>query len=643
MNTTELALITNAPVSDDDIRWACDALSLPEHAFTGTDGNDPRQRVLRSNESIDVAACPGSGKTTLLVAKLAILAKRWQRTTQGICVLSHTNVAKREIEHRLGAHTTGRTILTYPHYVGTIHGFINTFVALPYLRSIGTPVTAIDDDLCRHRRWIKLTHHQRSGLERNGRTEKHMRIQDAQFSLGEIRWGKKGTLGRDTPTYQALVGACRSTTEEGYHCHDDMFIWAEQAIEQLPQLVSAVRHRFPYLFLDEVQDNSERQSSLLYRVFSEGDTSVVRQRFGDMNQAIFGHAKETEGARTDPFPNPERLVDVPNSHRFGEQIASVCNPVALVPPGLVGLREHGDRNQTALLLFAPNEAHQLLPAYAQMLIGTFNDAQRREGVFAAVGAVHKAANRTRVPSTFLGHIHLGIAAAALHDNIKPIVDRLAEALIRLAAILNPEFRHTTRSNWHRQARALLAHDPGATQRYCLLALALSTGRLPATSTGWDGWKGGIVEIATAMLAGLPPGSDNGFLNWIEDADTDFTSNTGNLYEFPHGDPVVRIKVGSIHSVKGETHLATLVMDTHYYGSHLVRIKDWLVGRNSGAPRRGGENVLRSLKQHYVAMTRPSHLLCVAMRQGDLTPEELQSIRARHWLIGNVGADGIEWQ
>jgi hypothetical protein len=78
------------------------------------------------------------------------------------------------------------------------------------------------------------------------------------------------------------------------------------------------------------------------------------------------------------------------------------------------------------------------------------------------------------------------------------------------------------------------------------------------------------------------------------------------------EPAVRIKVGSIHSVKGETHLATLVLDTHYKGSHLTRIKDWLTGARSGLTVNKPE-LRKSLKQHYVAVTRPSHLLCLAMR------------------------------
>jgi len=146
------------------VQWACKVLGLPETAFSGLDGTDPRLGVLRANATLDVEACPGSGKTTLLVAKLAILARHWKAAERGICVLSHTNAARREIERKLGATSEGQRLLSYPHYVGTIHGFVNgpvtllcrpkcSFRPLSVRRRPGfsSPVLSGDDADCRTR------------------------------------------------------------------------------------------------------------------------------------------------------------------------------------------------------------------------------------------------------------------------------------------------------------------------------------------------------------------------------------------------------------------------------------------------------------------------------------------------------------
>jgi len=98
--------------------------------------DENRRKILKAMHSIDVQACPGSGKTTLIAAKLILLAQKWPLKHQGICVLSHTNVAKDEIISRLKVSNIreARSLLSYPHFIGTIQEFVNRFLALPYLR-----------------------------------------------------------------------------------------------------------------------------------------------------------------------------------------------------------------------------------------------------------------------------------------------------------------------------------------------------------------------------------------------------------------------------------------------------------------------------------------------------------------------------
>jgi DNA helicase-2/ATP-dependent DNA helicase PcrA len=655
-------------VSDEEIAAACASLGLPALAFHGAEGEDARLAVLRSNGSIDVAACPGSGKTTLLVAKLAILAKRWTSPASGVCVLSHTNVARFEIEKRLGSDSTGRAILSYPHFIGTIHGFVNQFIALPWLRSQGIDVVAIDDEVCLRRRLNKLTPSQRSQVLKTKRREKLLRIVDAEHDLGLVPWGG-GTLGKRTQTYQAFVAACQAATEEGYFCHDDMMIWAAQALDRNPDLRSAVRQRFPVLFLDEVQDNDDIQSAILHRLFVEGDRPVVRQRFGDMNQAIYGSASATDvnGTNGDLFPNSAISIQVANSHRFGTQIATLANGLALSPPGLVGLREYpGDEQgrQAAILLFCTQQSAAVLPAFAHLLTTRFSLAERAAGVFAAVGAVHRDTNRPDPPncvahywdgydhelariegrsSTLIGYLRRGVRDAAGTGDVRPIAEKAADAVLRLATMLNSSIRHPNLANRFRQLGRLLEHDAATLRRFHLLCWKVASGELPANVGVWQTWKKPITDIATALLEGAAAGSAEDFMAWEDERGAvDASAAPGNIFSYPSMEPAVRIKVGSIHSVKGETHLATLVFDTYYKGSHLTRIKDWLTGARSGLTANKPE-LRQSLKQHYVAVTRPSHLLCLAMRSDAFTDAELVLLRARNWNIGDIANQQIIWR
>ena len=103
-----------------------------------------RREIIKDLGTFDVQAFPGSGKTTVLIAKLAILAKKWPHTHKGICVLSHTNVAKDEIDRHLGQNELGRKLLSYPHFIGTLHSFCDTYLSVPWLKSKGYQISMID-------------------------------------------------------------------------------------------------------------------------------------------------------------------------------------------------------------------------------------------------------------------------------------------------------------------------------------------------------------------------------------------------------------------------------------------------------------------------------------------------------------------
>ncbi|MCT9074871.1 UvrD-helicase domain-containing protein [Cupriavidus gilardii] len=71
-----------------------------------------RRAALLENNSRDFNAVPGSGKTSLLAVKLLLLAKKWPYARRGLCILSHTNVARDEIARRLAQTTEGAQLLT---------------------------------------------------------------------------------------------------------------------------------------------------------------------------------------------------------------------------------------------------------------------------------------------------------------------------------------------------------------------------------------------------------------------------------------------------------------------------------------------------------------------------------------------------
>ena len=655
-------------IGHEDVEWATRILGLPSSAFTGPDGSDPRCQLLKSMQSHDIAACPGSGKTTLLIAKLAILAKKWNLRTQGICALSHTNVARDEIEKRLANTDVGRSLLSYPHFIGTIHSFVGEFLAVPWLRSRGYPVRLIDSGTCEKRRWAKLKHGTRSFFEKKNIGPSDLFVSSVCFAISK----KSGTLpcGEDTPSYKDIMHAARTTTEEGYHCYEDIFLWANDMIDKFPNIVHIIRMRFPILFIDEAQDNSEQQSAILHRVFKSGQSLVVRQRLGDANQAIFDSLQSAE-ATTDKFPDESLKQSVPNSHRFGQTLADFADPLGLTPYGLRGqgplkkpLTSGELEGKHTIFIFPEPNIKRVLESYGDLLLNTFSDDELRQGTFTAVGHIHypSVPDTSKVPQhvgdywdgydpemaprsprlqSFLQFIRTGASKADQEKEAHLYVSKIAEGIFRLASIVASDKRFPSRSNPHRQLLKNLQESSSGRKCYDDLVSRLVIERTPLSKAAWAECCR-EARIAAEAVAGCAADGNEArdFLEWKDDVKEPAVGGPSwrdNSFRHVKDHRQVVIRIGSIHAAKGETHTATLVLETFWYKHSLRELIPWLSGEKTG--QTGKTQLDLRLKVHYVAMTRPTHLLCLAMcrksfltKDGTLDGALTGRLEARKWKI-----------
>lgn len=669
------------PINPDDIQWASEALGLPPTAFTGAYGADPRAGVLLSNASLDIEACPGSGKTTLLVAKLAILARTWRSRRSGICVLSHTNAARREVERCLGRTREGTRLLSYPHFVGTIHGFVNELLAIPWLRSLGYPIRAIDDGLCeQHRRRLLSLNRFQALRNHVGFKEQNpdvnfvgsWHVASPEFLVLKEN-GEHLFANANSQSARQLVGLAKQCVEDGFYKYGELFMWANDLLDKHPEAAASIRQRFPILFIDEVQDNSESQSRLLQRIFVEGPNPVIRQRFGDSNQAIYGHT-QAAGARSDPFPVEAIRRDIPNSHRFGQQIANFANPLALRPQGIQGLGPSTQSIQSetafqhAVLLFNDDSIGSVLRCFASYLRQLFSDEELRVGTFTAIGAVHRPGEDNNAPR-FVGHywpeydhqlnysepkpgtlnqyVAAGWCKAGERGDVHAVVEQIAEGILRAVQIARPDARVVHRKRKNRFILESLRSESEVAASYRSLVVRIVGDERQIAANEWQEiWRPIVMQVITT-IAGAEPDQHrlDSFLAWPDGGPGLEVPHTlrgrDNFFRDINNDSIPKIRVGSIHSVKGETHTATLVLDTFFHEHHLHALKPWLFGERVGGENEGVRLRAR-LKQHYVAMTRPTHLLCVAMRD-QLSPENVDVLKARAWRVGRVQVGGgIEW-
>lgn len=609
-------------ITDDDVAWVASVLG------DNIEFNDSRKTVIKNLESIDVQAFPGSGKTTTLVAKLAIIAKKWTFSNSGICVLSHTNVAREEIEDKLGNTVEGKKLLSYPHFVGTLHSFFDTFIGLPWLRSKGIPIKIIDTDYVKALRWKMLSPKTRQYFTRNYKDEK---ICGYYETWGKIDWSKQGK------TREELLNVIYVSQNKGYFTFDEMLFLAQKVLNEHPTIAEGIQERFPLLFIDEAQDTNSLLWDLLHKTFPDDGVKTVRQGFGDSNQAIYNYVNED--VQHSEFPRSNSLV-LSESRRFDNRIAALANCVAISQEQMQGTDNNfSSRNiQHTIFLFQKEKAPCVIDEFGKLILNTFSDeeliANAKLGCH-VIGMVHKKSgdtpekqfpkgiydywpNYNPVKTTknqfyryFIDYFRIGLSEFSYSGDMSHLVNWIAKGMCKVINRAAGNNLVMPTNNTFIAIEKILPDEKQSVYRQLMLDLAFTKFRKKEEWTSVINKVDNLLELFDLSLAAR----DRSLLNWVDEVSLECDDNKPhpkvNNYIYQDSDTgrSIYLEFGSIHSVKGRTHLATMVLETFSNTHNIKSILNYLCGN---PPKKATKTNLGRLKCQYVAMSRAAALLCLAI-------------------------------
>jgi hypothetical protein len=249
----------------------------------------------------------------------------------------------------------------------------------------------------------------------------------------------------------------------------------------------------------------------------------------------------------------------------------------------------------------------------------------------------------RHPKTLVGYVHHAQIMMRTSGDTAGGIAHFATGLKRLARQIGKPDSTLERTRKHMAIRSMLAPIPDALARYDQFVITFLIAMTPVTEEVWQGYGQQFRELAGQLCQGdinLDAGA--GFLAW-EDPQANLPElegaqvNIDNIIKVSSGDREVSIRLGSIHQAKGQTHFATLLLSTfqNYHSSE--KIVRWLTGEKSAGIGEGVQNVSR-LKQSYVAITRPTHLVAVALRDSAIAADRdqaLEQLQERGWEIRDL--------
>ena len=259
-----------------------------------------RQAYLDARGHTILTACPGSGKTTSIVKKLHAVsrycAERYGKHT-GFACLSFTNKACAELKQKYREMHDER--LTFPNEVLTIDSFIMQYVVLPFWYLCDAckkkPIVVNEEEILnpiyfnnvfRNGKWNSYPIQPLSKFGKKQYDKVLYKKSPALVSREKngYRWNHNTINKAKEVEYCETVFTYRLS--KGFITSGDALWMACDILKNHQEIAKALVARFPYIIVDEAQDNSELHFDFFKLLKRSGLQNL--EFVGDICQSIYG-------------------------------------------------------------------------------------------------------------------------------------------------------------------------------------------------------------------------------------------------------------------------------------------------------------------------------------------------------------------
>jgi hypothetical protein len=538
--------------------------------------------------------------------------------------------------------------------------------------------------------WL-ADHEGKSESEKRQGIPLHWKVVDERYNA--VRVTRGGDKAFELPdTLELLLKKClEEVVSKGVLCFSDIFVFSNALMDTSEDVYKLIRARFPLLFIDEAQDTSSSQAEMLHKLFlseiPDVDT-VTRQRLGDANQTIYTFEPPIPPDGLDPYPSSNILkLTLPVSHRFDQSISSIAmnfetNPLSVDMRG-VRATSNGGCNH-CVLVFTEETRSFVIPAFAEFLSKELASFELESANVKVCSHVHK--ERDGAPSTeefartirdyytpyiadkmtkeyqqhsyLIDYLNHGRYLIRDTKSLSVGMEKFAEGVLRACFLICSDSLDNIKgtsfskiksvANKHRAIKREVGDALSEVYTQLVLQSLTSSNRVDEHS--WGTLTAAVLKVIRSLidradidLTGIK------FLDWheVDLPDSQLEEGTGernNLYKHKlnGSEGAIELRIGTIHSVKGQTHTATLLLESTNRGPILGQLKPYLLGELKATEatglQKGWINTL------YVGLTRPTHLICLAIPEShkktaksniDWTSEDFERLKANGWKVARV--------
>lgn len=461
-----------------------------------------------------------------------------------------------------------------------------------------------------------------------------------------------------------LIQLKKELLKDGILHFDDAYFLAERYLSKYEtQLKNLFSNRFQFVFIDEMQDSYQHQIDIFKKIFD--DQRIICQCIGDPNQAIFNAV--TDGCAWEP----NNALPISDSQRFSTTIANAIQNVRLNTTDASGnvLSLNGNANRQVLkedntkeqikpyiIVFEDTQIKEVIPKFKDLILEhklhiPETTGQKPDKIkFKAIGWVGQDKDET-TSSGQIKHVikhYFEENSYKKESKTKETFDNLADYILKQEIPENEK--------GEKQYQTSKVYKDALTNAFLKVLRTVGKkqddGKYYTSTSFWQkvyadkefadkflpkmaSWIKSIVQgdnVISDVQAFICNELKDFFAYQCNQELTTFFNNPPklqaannqkpkNYLEYESDNVKFKIDIATIHSIKGETHTGTLYLETFKdnFETRKGVFKDCLTKKENR--NNMGIQLKETLKMAYVGMSRPTHLLCVAIHKSSLSDFE----------------------
>nr|WP_250880014.1 UvrD-helicase domain-containing protein [Thermosipho sp. 1244] len=527
--------------------------------------------------------------------------------------MTHTNVAINEIRNKLGERS--KILFDYPNFFGTIQKFVDKFLTIPmYKHMFKKNLRAIDDIMYLRaiEKHFKLEKHQKLSVflekkrknkfQKKENTLKEMDIRIKENNDIEFRFNKKNGLkdkGRQAYKEAKEIIWEKVIKEDGILKYKLAYTFANAYIDKFPMLKNYFMSRFKCVFIDEMQDTRSYQIDVLNRIFD--DKKIIVQRFGDPNQSIFNDEDDSIDIDWDV---KEKLMYISSSKRFGKNIAFFVNQLKTNNGIEIKGNDKVDSFKPHIIIFDDNSIDKVLDKFVD-LIEEYK-FEKEKGIFKAIGWRKSISDDKKL--SIKSYYPKFNKSTIMKSN--KVINLFDVIIISIMDFLKDK---SSIPNGNNKKSVISFLKENYNDFYVNLRTKCISWYFKCRNTNENITEEIYNFINEGLFKQLGVLEVESFRKKLEEHMKKIIfarKNEKNEYT-RNG---VRIVIDTVHGVKGETHTATLYLETFFNKkTDIGRVLEYLFIEKKNK----NKDILKTLKVVYVGMSRPKKLLCIAVHKNTI--------------------------